>query len=128
MFQCRVSGLSILAARKPANHSSCSSRSFIGGKYSIGIEDEQRKAAQPYPYQSVFLYFKFDSLGLFLLVSDGKICHYQFTKIRNLLKELSMTITSAYLVFLIFFFVFFFPMALGIGLYWYEKKSGMDKS
>ena len=39
----------------------------------------------------------------------------------------SMTFTSAYLVFLIFFFVFFFPMALGVGLYWYEKKSGMDE-
>jgi hypothetical protein len=39
-----------------------------------------------------------------------------------------MTFTSAYLVFLIFFFVFFFPMALGAGLYWYEKKSGMDNN
>ena len=89
MFQCGVSGLSILAARKPANHSSCSSRSFIGGKYSIGIEDEQRKAAQPYPYQSVFLSFKFDSLGLFLLVSDDKICHYQISRKLEICERIS---------------------------------------
>ena len=39
-----------------------------------------------------------------------------------------MTFTSAYLIFLIFFIVFIFPMALGAGLYWYEKRAGLDKS
>jgi hypothetical protein len=33
-----------------------------------------------------------------------------------------MTFTSAYLVFLIFFFVFIVPIALGLGVYWYEEK------